>query len=703
MRKWFTGFDLTGRLTGLVARLQALPRRVVIGAGLGTLAIVLIVAAESFYQASAKSKTRKGNVAVVPAKENRPLAAAAATPGQEPAVRSVRSGTSSDPIVITDCRLAVVDKQDVPSQRDGVLLFVGTDIFDGRLPLLLLPHGLGAILLTTEAAAGEELNRIVAVRIGNDVKKVRRWREGDVVAAGQLLAQLDDRLARDDWIIKRSKIAAAQADLAAAERTRDEARSRYTVQAKLRSSSAGAASEEDVSAAKLNWDKYHYEAINKREALSLAESELRQAETVLSLHQIRSAIPGVLKTIYKQQGEAVRSLEPVVQVHGLSRLRAEGLVDEQHARNLRLGMRVVIEPSRSESPRRVLVGHLQEITGVAVLKDRSWIVSASEDGTVRVWDPSDGRERRVLPHSSPVRAVACSPKTKANFCLTGTADGKVRLWDLDSPADSPVQEVAGHRGAVTCVAFHPDGRQYVTGGDDRDILLWDASNGQQLYKFPSGHRGAVTSLQFTPHGQLVSVGRDNTLRLWTVGDRDATLETTLDSRSGEVTHLGVSPDGRRVLFDQEQSLRILSLPQGKIAGSLRHASGAANFTNFALFSPDGRLILTTSDGQVHIWRAPTEKSRGYEIRHLIAPDGSTATCAAFAPNGAFVATGSRDRQVQLWPVPAQEEIEQQLSAEVTLLEESLDSSTRQVRIWAELPNRGVRLLPGGIVTMAIGE
>src|SRR5271165_629258 len=37
------------------------------------------------------------------------------------------NGVTADPIVIGDCRLAVIDKQEVPSQRNGVLLFVGTE------------------------------------------------------------------------------------------------------------------------------------------------------------------------------------------------------------------------------------------------------------------------------------------------------------------------------------------------------------------------------------------------------------------------------------------------------------------------------------------------------------------------------------------------------------------------------------------------
>ena len=390
------------------------------------------------------------------------------------------------------------------------------------------------------------MDRRIVVRRAGEEKTYRKLKEGDRVEPGQLLAQLDDRLARDDWAIKSGKVKAAKADLSAAEKTRDEARSRYERQARLRITSA--TSEEELRAAKLTWDRYVYEATSKVEAVGLAELELSQAETVLAMHQIRSSIPGMIKNVYKRRGEAVRNLEPVFQLHNFSRLRAEGLLEVEYLPRLRTGMTAVVEPVCPEDRQQTLLGNLHEITSVAVAKSRygALIVSAGEDGSVRVWDRSSGQQRRVLWHPVPVRCVVCTPPGATGcWCLTGTADGNARLWDLDSSSEEPVRSLQGqHKGHVTCVAFTPDGRWCATGGNDHDICLWNAATGDFCYRFPSGHRAALTALQFTPQSQLVSAGRDNMVRVWTVGKLGARLETTLDRRSGEVAQPGVSPDGR---------------------------------------------------------------------------------------------------------------------------------------------------------------
>ena len=112
------------------------------------------------------------------------------------------SPISPDPIVISDCRLAVIERQEVPSQRDGVLLYICTDIKPG------------------EQVAPD---RVAIIKVADQEKRYRRLKEGDVVEAGQLLGLLDDRLARDDWAIKKSQIAMNEAGLAAAERAREEA------------------------------------------------------------------------------------------------------------------------------------------------------------------------------------------------------------------------------------------------------------------------------------------------------------------------------------------------------------------------------------------------------------------------------------------------------------------------------------------------
>lgn len=632
----------------------------------------------------ASSSALEGGIADPTTEEDRPLYRR--VDAGSPAI--VWRGLPADPVVISECRLTIPDKQDVPSQLDGLLLAIGREIkADETVPA----------------------DRLVVVNQGDQVRRFYRLREDDMIEAGAQLAQLDDRKARDEFAIKDSKVAAGIADLAASEKTRDEAKARYERQLRLRSGTV-ATSEEELRSAKLNWDRYFFETRSKKEAVKLAELERNQARTVLEQHEVRSAIPGIIKAIHKKRGEAVRAMEPVFQIYDLSRLRAEGLVDLEFRSRLGKGMTAMVEPTRPEGPEQTLVGHLQEVTAVAVSNDtkRPLIVSASEDGNVHVWDRFSRMEARVLTHPGSVRAVACTPPgASAHWCVTACGDGNARIWDLSRNDDKPLRQLTGgHKGAITCLAFSPDGATCATGGEDREVCLWNTSTGELRYRLPAEHRGAVTSVQFTPQAQLVTAGRDHTVRLWDLRQKSASLMTRIDRRSGDVAAPGASPDGRSLLLDQGKVLRILSLPEKRTEGVLENPGEATPFTTFALFSPDGRMILSAgaAEGRLQLWRMPTQTTRAYEVRQFLAKERSTPTCAAFAPDGSFLVTGTRDRQVLIWPLPTRTEVEKPLTARLVLVEQAVESSARQAKVWAEIvnpPDPMLRLLPGTNVTLAI--
>jgi hypothetical protein len=92
----------------------------------------------------------------------------------------------------------------------------------------------------------------------------------------------------------------------------------------------------------------------------------------------------------------------------------------------------------------------------------------------------------------------------------------------------------------------------------------------------------------------------------------------------------------------------------------------------------------------------------HEVRQWVS-NGSTFTCAAFAPDGSFAVTGTEDRQVLVWSVPPPEELDRQIPAELPLVERAVESGGNPVRLWAEFDNpRGpTRLLPGTPVTLVI--
>jgi WD40 repeat protein len=643
----------------------------------------------------------------------------------------------NEPIIISDAHLVIVDKQEVPSEKEGVIKFIGTEVRAGeqvprhkQLPKAEL--GFLALAIGDKAVEGEDCFQLPndaltwyrrakftevlepnKVFLFQDSREVRKLQVGDRVVRGQLLALINPAKSFDDISMKLAVLnsKAAERDLASKEKLLYA--ERYRNHMRINQTNPGTIPHDTLQETRISREKYTAEEEVKKREIEKSQSELRASMTDLKMHEVRAAIDGVVKAIYKNhQGDAVKPFEAILRIENPGRLRVEGRLELQEASKLKVGMTAIVEASRPVSPRLVIPGHLLTVNCVAVSKGntaiekgkRPVIVSGSEDETLRGWDAVSGDKLwKVKGLHSAVRAVACTPAACArNLACFGCADGKLRLLDLDHPEQKPRELSERHRGPVHSIAFSPDGETIASGGDDRVVRLWKTESGSLLHTL-ANHSGPVTSVQFASAKRLVTAGKDFRLVVWDVeaGKPPRPISPRFEGRSGEVLSLGVSPDGKTVLFDQGKELRLLTLEDSQIVGTLQNPSDAWNFATMALFSPDGKTILTngSSPGKLQLWRTPATATRGSELRQFIWK--STATCGAFAPEDSTLAvTGTQDHQVLVWSMPSKEEIDSRLEAQLTLVEHSFDTQSRDVKVWAELDSPEW-LVPGSRATMVV--
>lgn len=653
----------------------------------------------------------------------------------------LRAGGIRDEVVCLDARINPDSKQEVPADREGRLIFIGTEVED---PTSVPPEKLYEFemaFLATPCTRDEfdKLPRDQRVTFAGVDTLYRRWQPSDRldpgkvlvarkkayfrklevgmrVERGQLLALVNPALAIDELAVKVSKLEAAEADHKASIKTRDEAEKRYIAMKKAISAVSNAIAQDEVRGAKLTWDRYAEEARSKFAAISVAQREANGAYTTLKLHEIRASIPGVVKVLYKSTGDAVKLNESILQLQNPDYLKAEGTVEVQDAQNLQRGMQVIVEPNVPQRPSAVLRGHLSEVNCVAVSKGpQPLIASGGEDALLLIWGKGErGWEQRWrINHHSAIRALASSPAGASNLLLSGTASGVGRIFNLANLKEEARVLEGRHNGAITCAAFSPDGELCATGGEDQCIRIWDSATGKLLHEKRGAHRHTITSLQFAAPVKsgstelplrLVSAGRDHQLIVWNLPKDGPPVRTSdFDRRTGNVAQLGVSPDGTQVMFDQGKELRVLSLVDRHILGTLQAQPGAPDFATMALFSPSGDAILTNGagSGRLQLWRATGSNKRCAALRQLVW-SSADVTCGAFAPTDSFAVTGTQDHQVLVWDMPSKSEIEQELTGTLTYVEQFIDTgaSVQKVTIQAEL-KRPAWLIPGGTATIVI--
>jgi WD40 repeat protein len=112
------------------------------------------------------------------------------------------------------------------------------------------------------------------------------------------------------------------------------------------------------------------------------------------------------------------------------------------------------------------------------------------------------------------------------------------------------------------VAFSPDGRRLVTGGERNTIKIWDVEKGGEMLNTLEGHGGEVYTIAVSSDDKdrwlIASGGEDSTVKIW--DGRTGKLIRTLRGHTGLVSSLAFSPDGRRVYSgSRDKTVRIWDL------------------------------------------------------------------------------------------------------------------------------------------------
>ena len=144
-----------------------------------------------------------------------------------------------------------------------------------------------------------------------------------------------------------------------------------------------------------------------------------------------------------------------------------------------------------------LVGHEGLVSSASFSPDGARVVTASSDGTARLWDATTGQEIIALRgHEDRVLSASFSPDGAR--IVTASPDRTARLWDATTGRE--IIALRGHGDRVWSASFSPDGARIVTASDDYTARLWDATTGQEIIAL-RGHGDSVLSASFSPTGR----------------------------------------------------------------------------------------------------------------------------------------------------------------------------------------------------------
>lgn len=299
--------------------------------------------------------------------------------------------------------------------------------------------------------------------------------------------------------------------------------------------------------------------------------------------------------------------------------------------------------ARLDYPQRILAGHEGSLWAVDYSPDGSFVVTASGDGTARLWDTTSGKQLRAfIGHEDEVVSVAFGPDGRT--VLTGSYDQTARLWDVETGQE--LRRFVEPDSTYVAVAYSPDGQFVLTGsGNGNSAHLWQADSGELVQTFLPGSE--VSGVAVSPDGRLAATTGGQNLYLWDI-DSGQRLQT-FEGHTDLVIDTAFSPNGRTLASGgYDKTARLWDINTGEL---LQTFVGHNDAVEKVRFSPNGQTLLTVSDDRTaRLWGVAT----GQEIRQ-VAGHASSIFGAAFAPDGQSIATASFDQTAKLWAVQAQPE------------------------------------------------
>ena len=242
------------------------------------------------------------------------------------------------------------------------------------------------------------------------------------------------------------------------------------------------------------------------------------------------------------------------------------------------------------TPVKTFLGHSCSISSVSISANRSLVASGSWDCTVRLWDVQTGGCQRIIgQYSCPVTSVSFSPTDPRSF-MSASQDGVAQIWDINGCQSGPSYE-------GTYVTFSSTGEKFILCG-------------RRVAKVYSPNSSSIVELQlddiwcccFSPDERLVAGAAGHTIYLWDITGLEPYLLETYVGHTSFITSMVFSSPSHLITASDDKTVKFWRV---RGAGTKPGEHSPVAIKSITLHTKKQLVISSDLAGVVNVWDLST--------------------------------------------------------------------------------------------------
>ncbi|HLZ15800.1 MAG TPA: caspase family protein, partial [Cyclobacteriaceae bacterium] len=284
---------------------------------------------------------------------------------------------------------------------------------------------------------------------------------------------------------------------------------------------------------------------------------------------------------------------------------------------------------------REFIGHTETISAIQLSQDGRKLMSASWDGSIRLWDIATGlMEKKFTGHRGAVYAAIFNPPETAIF--SAGADRVIRQWDVQT--GKVMKTFLGHQGEVTSLQLTSDEKMLVSHSVDGATKFWDLNSGKEFFEHI--HFGEREWMVKNPEGYFSGTQEARRFIHFVDGMKTYSVDQFFDefyrpdllpkifqSRGGDDGYKGIQGKLQRSSPPTLKVAAVLTADPGKAEVFVKISDNGAGADNLKLFHNGKSITIDQA-----FLKLPAGKDQSTVYRHIVSLVGGTNIFSATARN-----------------------------------------------------------------------